>query len=86
MTEQQYKELQQRISLVSTMIDSPEVLVGNDTRKTVTKKGMKRGILFNDDLDDSIETPTKKVHHEVPASTKSIIQKKDAAARRLKKL
>lgn len=86
LTTQQYKDLQERISQVSTMIDSPGVLVGNDTRKKATKKGMKRGILFNDDLDDSIETPTKKVHREVPASSKSIIQKKDAAARRLKKL
>ena len=86
LTTLQYKDLQQRISLESTMIDSPEVLVGNDTRKTVTKKGMKRGILFHDDLDDNIESPTKEVHHEAPSSSKRITQKKDAAARRFKKL
>ena len=82
----QYKELQERISL-SSAPPVQDVSVGNDP--VACKKGLKRGIMFHDDIDDSIDTPIKKmrgIDQEAQSSSKRIIQKKDAAARKLKKL
>lgn len=93
LTTAQYKELQERISLNSAP-PVQGVSVVQDPRKKAGKKGLKRGILFQDDIDDSedsIETPIKKrlvrgTLHEAPSSSDRIIQKKDSAARKLKKL
>ena len=91
LTTPQYKDLQERISLTST----PPVQglsVCNDARKQAGKKVIKRGILFHDDIEDredSIGTPIKKmrgIHEEAQSSSNRIIPKKDAAARKLKKL
>ena len=86
LTTVQYKELQERISL-SSAPPVQDVSVGNDP--VAGKKGLKRGIIFQDYIDDSIETPIKKmrgIDQEAQSSSKRIIQKKDAAGWKLRKL
>ena len=91
LTSEQYKELQERISLSSTPLEQ-DVSASNDLHKKANKKGMKRGILFHDDTEDTQDctaTPIKKMREipkETTSSFKRKIQKKDAAAKKLKKL